>query len=81
MEKFGGGNIPEMLHQHEEPTRKLRADSKPLKNIKDEFKSLLRDFVADRTPLYFAQSESSEKVWCKNLFQTQDLLSYGGALK
>lgn len=73
---FGGAYIPEMLYPNIEELREnyesITADPK----FKQQFDSLLKDFVGRPTPLYFAE-RLSEKYGAKIYLKREDLCHTG----
>ena len=76
---FGGAFIPEMLHQNvidlEQNYLKIITSAE----FKNEFKTLLKDYVGRPTPLYFAPNLSKE--YGTNIFLKREDLNHTGAHK
>ena len=77
--EFGGAYIPEILYGavHDLETRYLGIISSP--EFKQEYRSLLRDYVGRPSPLYYA-SRMSEKYGCRLYLKREDL-NHTGAHK
>lgn len=73
---FGGAFIPEMLYPNVEELRLKYLQISEEKSFKDEFQSLLREYVGRPTPLYFAK-RLSEKYNTKIYLKREDLCHTG----
>ncbi|WP_340202854.1 tryptophan synthase subunit beta [Ascidiimonas sp. W6] len=74
--EFGGAYIPEMLYPNVEELREkyLKITAEP--SFKEEFDSLLKDYVGRPTPLYFA-NRLSKKYGTKIYLKREDLCHTG----
>ncbi|WP_224489832.1 tryptophan synthase subunit beta [Robertkochia flava] len=77
--EFGGAYIPEMLYPNVEELRNQYLDITSEASFKEEFESLLRDYVGRPTPLYFAK-RLSERYGAKFYLKREDL-NHTGAHK
>ena len=74
--EFGGAFIPEMLYPNVEELRLKYLQISEEQSFKDEFQSLLREYVGRPTPLYFAK-RLSEKYNTKIYLKREDLCHTG----
>jgi len=74
--EFGGAFIPEMLHANVEELRQNYIKFSETEEFKEEFQSLLKDYVGRPTPLYFAR-RLSEKYGSKIYLKREDLCHTG----
>jgi tryptophan synthase beta chain len=74
--QFGGAYIPEMLHPNIEELQQNYENIIATQEFKDEFQSLLKDFVGRPTPLYLA-SRLSEHFGAKIYLKREDLCHTG----
>ncbi|MBS1488697.1 MAG: tryptophan synthase subunit beta [Bacteroidetes bacterium] len=74
--KFGGAFIPEMLYPNVEELRSNYLSIIESQNFKNEFDSLLQNYVGRPTPLFFA-SRLSEKYKAKIYLKREDLCHTG----
>lgn len=74
--EFGGAFIPEMLYPNTEELRRNYRSITEDPAFKEEFKSLLKDYVGRPTPLYFA-NRLSEKYRCRIYLKREDLCHTG----
>lgn len=74
--EFGGAFIPEMLYPNVEELRENYLKITSEASFRDEFSSLLRDYVGRPTPLYFAE-RLSEKYMTKIYLKREDLCHTG----
>ena len=77
--EFGGAYIPEILHQCVEELKNAYLQVLESKDFKQEFATLLRDYVGRPSPLYLAK-RLSEKYGCKIYLKREDL-NHTGAHK
>ena len=77
--EFGGAFIPEMLHHNVKELKDNYIQIINSDDFKNEFKSLLKDYVGRPTPLYFAK-RLSEK-YNSNIFLKREDLNHTGAHK
>jgi len=77
--KFGGAYIPEMLHQNVEELRTKYLGIIYEPSFRQEFESLLRDYVGRPTPLYFAKRLS--EAYKTNIYLKREDLCHTGAHK
>ena len=77
--EFGGAFIPEMLYPNVKELEYNYGEIISSKEFKDEFHSLLKDYVGRPTPLYFAK-RLSEKYGA-NIFLKREDLNHTGAHK
>jgi len=73
---FGGAYIPEMLYPNVEELRKKYLTITAQDDFKQEFDSLLKEYVGRPTPLYFAK-RLSEKYNTKIYLKREDLCHTG----
>src|SRR5210317_739354 len=73
---FGGAYIPEMLYPNVEELRKKYLTITAQEDFKQEFDSLLKEYVGRPTPLYFAK-RLSEKYNTKIYLKREDLCHTG----
>ena len=73
---FGGAYIPEMLYPNVEELRKKYLTITAQHDFKQEFDSLLKEYVGRPTPLYFAK-RLSEKYNTKIYLKREDLCHTG----
>ncbi|TXB64303.1 tryptophan synthase subunit beta [Vicingus serpentipes] len=76
---FGGAFIPEMLYLNVKKLKDCYLDIIESKEFKDEYKSLLKDYVGRPTPLYYAK-RLSEK-YNSNIYLKREDLNHTGAHK
>lgn len=74
--EFGGAYIPEMLYRNVKNLKAVYLKIIGEKSFKDEFTSLLKDYVGRPTPLYLAQ-RLSEKYGAKIFLKREDLCHTG----
>ncbi|RRJ89494.1 tryptophan synthase subunit beta [Flavobacterium macacae] len=74
--EFGGAFIPEMLYPNVEELRLKYLEISEEKSFKEEFQSLLREYVGRPTPLYFAK-RLSQKHNTKIYLKREDLCHTG----
>ncbi|MCW5520737.1 tryptophan synthase subunit beta [Aureitalea sp. L0-47] len=74
--EFGGAYIPEMLYPNVEELRQNYLEITSEASFKEEFSSLLKDYVGRPTPLYFAE-RLSEKYNTKIYLKREDLCHTG----
>lgn len=74
--EFGGAFIPEMLYPNVEELRLKYLQISEEESFKDEFQSLLKEYVGRPTPLYFAK-RLSEKFNTKIYLKREDLCHTG----
>ncbi len=74
--EFGGAFIPEMLYPNVEELRQNYLKITSEASFREEFSSLLRDYVGRPTPLYFAE-RLSEKYKTKIYLKREDLCHTG----
>src|SRR5882724_110084 len=74
--KFGGAYIPEMLYPNVEELQANYLSIIESIDFKNEFESLLRNYVGRPTPLFFAQ-RLSEKFKTKIYLKREDLCHTG----
>jgi tryptophan synthase beta subunit len=77
--KFGGSFVPEMLYPNMEKLQKSYLEIMNEPSFKEEFQSLLKDYVGRPSPLYFAK-RLSEKYGTKIYLKREDL-NHTGAHK
>ncbi len=77
--EYGGAYIPEILYKTVEDLKKAYLPIISSQEFKDEFHSLLRDYVGRPSPLYFAR-RMSEKYGCRLYLKREDL-NHTGAHK
>lgn len=77
--KFGGAYIPEILHKCVHDLQDAYLPIIESDGFKQEFRSLLRDYVGRPSPLYFAR-RMSEKYGCRLYLKREDL-NHTGAHK
>lgn len=77
--EFGGAFVPEMLHPNMENLRKSYLKIMNETSFKEEFHSLLKDYVGRPSPLYLA-ARLSEKYGAKIYLKREDL-NHTGAHK
>lgn len=77
--EFGGAFVPEMLHPNMETLQESYLKIMNEKSFKEEFNSLLKDYVGRPSPLYFAK-RLSEKYGAKIYLKREDL-NHTGAHK
>jgi tryptophan synthase beta subunit len=77
--KFGGSFVPEMLYPNMEKLQKSYLEIMNEPSFKEEFYSLLKDYVGRPSPLYFAK-RLSEKYGTKIYLKREDL-NHTGAHK
>lgn len=76
---FGGAFIPELLHQNIEELEKNYREISESKAFKEEFESLLRDYVGRPSPLYYAKRLSDH--YNTNIYLKREDLNHTGAHK
>src|SRR5574338_859651 len=74
--QFGGAYVPEMLYSNVESLRNNYLKIINEESFKNEFDSLLRDYVGRPTPLYYAQ-RVSEQYKAKSFLKREDLCHTG----
>ncbi|HEU4496174.1 MAG TPA: tryptophan synthase subunit beta [Flavobacterium sp.] len=74
--QFGGAFIPEMLYPNVEELRSKYLEITGEDGFKEEFRSMLREYVGRPTPLYFAK-RLSEKFGTKIYLKREDLCHTG----
>lgn len=74
--EFGGAFIPEMLYPNVEELRLKYLEISEGQEFKEEFQSLLKEYVGRPTPLYFAK-RLSEKFNTKIYLKREDLCHTG----
>ena len=74
--EFGGAYIPEMLYPNVEELRREYLEITSEASFREEFSSLLKDYVGRPTPLYFAE-RLSEKYKTKIYLKREDLCHTG----
>jgi tryptophan synthase beta chain len=74
--EFGGAFVPEMLHPNVEELRLNYLKFTEEDSFKEEFQSLLKEYVGRPTPLYFAK-RLSEKFGTKIYLKREDLCHTG----
>ena len=77
--EFGGAYIPEILHKCVHDLQDAYLPIIESDGFKQEFRSLLRDYVGRPSPLYFAR-RMSEKYGCRLYLKREDL-NHTGAHK
>jgi len=77
--EFGGAYVPEILHKCVDDLRKTYIEVLNSDSFKEEYHSLLRDYVGRPSPLYYAK-RLSEKYGCKIYLKREDL-NHTGAHK
>ena len=77
--EFGGAYIPEILHRCVEELRNAYLKVMDCEDFKQEFATLLRDYVGRPSPLYLAR-RLSDKYGCKIYLKREDL-NHTGAHK
>ena len=77
--EFGGAFIPEMLYPNVKELQYNYEEIISSKEFKDEFQSLLKDYVGRPTPLYLAKRLS--KKYGANIFLKREDLNHTGAHK
>ena len=77
--KYGGAFIPEMLHSNVEQLREQYLEIMSDESFKDEFDSLLKDYVGRPTPLYYAPNLSAH--YKTNIYLKREDLNHTGAHK
>ena len=77
--EFGGAFVPEILHRCVEELRSAYLRIMESDGFKQEFRSLLRDYVGRPSPLYLAK-RLSEKYGCRIYLKREDL-NHTGAHK
>lgn len=77
--EFGGAYIPEILYKCVEDLRKAYLPIIESEEFKNEYHSLLRDYVGRPSPLYYAR-RMSEKYGCRLYLKREDL-NHTGAHK
>ncbi|MGO3707310.1 MAG: tryptophan synthase subunit beta [Mesonia hippocampi] len=77
--EFGGAYIPEMLHHNIEELKNCYLEIMQKESFKQEFSSLLQDYVGRPSPLYHAK-RLSEKIGAKIYLKREDL-NHTGAHK
>ena len=77
--EFGGAFIPEMLHHNVQELKDNYLQIINSEDFKNEFKSLLKDYVGRPTPLYFAKRLSEQ--YHTNIFLKREDLNHTGAHK
>ncbi len=77
--KFGGAYVPEMLYPNVEELRENYLHIITTSDFKEEFNSLLKDYVGRPTPLYFAKRLSSH--FQTNIYLKREDLCHTGAHK
>ncbi len=77
--EFGGAYIPEILHRCVEELRNAYLKVMDSEDFKQEFATLLRDYVGRPSPLYLAR-RLSDKYGCKIYLKREDL-NHTGAHK
>ena len=77
--KYGGAFIPEMLHSNVEQLREQYLEIMNDESFKDEFDSLLKDYVGRPTPLYYAPNLSAH--YKTKIYLKREDLNHTGAHK
>ncbi|QEC45361.1 tryptophan synthase subunit beta [Pseudobacter ginsenosidimutans] len=77
--QFGGAYIPEMLHRNVEELRNQYRSIITSKDFRDEYQSLLRDYVGRPTPLYPAARLSAQ--FNTNIYLKREDLCHTGSHK
>ncbi|MBO9633624.1 MAG: tryptophan synthase subunit beta [Chitinophagaceae bacterium] len=77
--QFGGAYIPEMLHRNVEELRNQYKQIIGSKDFRDEYQSLLRDYVGRPTPLYHAVRLSAQ--FNTNIYLKREDLCHTGSHK
>lgn len=77
--EFGGAYIPEILHRCVTELRESYLQVLESESFRQEFSSLLRDYVGRPSPLYLSR-RLSEKYGCKIYLKREDL-NHTGAHK
>ncbi len=77
--EFGGAYIPEMLYRNVEELRTKYLEIIQSKSFKNEFDSLMRDYVGRPSPLYFAKRLS--ELYKTNIYLKREDLNHTGAHK
>ena len=77
--RFGGAYIPEILHKCVHDLQEAYIPIIESEEFKNEYRSLLRDYVGRPSPLYYAR-RLSEKYGCR-LFLKREDLNHTGAHK
>ena len=77
--RFGGAYIPEILHKCVEDLRRNYLRVLESESFREEYRTLLRDYVGRPSPLYFAR-RLSERYGCRIYLKREDL-NHTGAHK
>ncbi len=77
--EFGGAFIPELLYSNVEELRKNYIEIIESEDFKNEYKSLLKDYVGRPTPLYYAKRLSEQ--YNANIYLKREDLNHTGAHK
>lgn len=77
--QFGGAYIPEMLHRNVEELRNQYKSITSSKDFRDEYHSLLHDYVGRPTPLYHAARLSAQ--FNTNIYLKREDLCHTGSHK
>lgn len=77
--RFGGAYIPEILHKCVEDLRRNHLRVLESESFREEYRTLLRDYVGRPSPLYFAR-RLSERYGCRIYLKREDL-NHTGAHK
>lgn len=77
--QFGGAYIPEMLHRNVEELRNQYKSITSSKDFRDEYQSLLHDYVGRPTPLYHAARLSAQ--FNTNIYLKREDLCHTGSHK
>lgn len=77
--EYGGAYIPEILYATVDELRRTYKDVLESREFKEEYMSLLRDYVGRPSPLYYAK-RMSEKYGCRLYLKREDL-NHTGAHK
>lgn len=77
--RFGGAYVPEILHECVEDLRRNYLRVLESESFREEYRTLLRDYVGRPSPLYFAR-RLSERYGCRIYLKREDL-NHTGAHK